>query len=122
MPSCCAAAASRARSRPRSPGAPGKARVSSPLRSFPFTGLLLAFLFRRRRMAAPERGDAIGGGAAGRIRAAADDGGDVGVGQPGQVVVGDGLFLFGGQPGDGPSEIAVEAIARTIRGRAPPRA
>src|SRR5262249_19984520 len=52
----------------------------------------------------------------GRVRAAADDGGDVGVGQPGQVVIGDGLFLFGGQPGDGPGEIAVEPAARTIRG------
>src|SRR5215472_8582500 len=116
MPSCCAAAASRARSRPRSPGAPGKARVSSPLSSFPFTGLLLSFSFRWRRVAAPERGDAIGGGAAGRVRAAADDGGDVGVGQPGQVVVGDGLLLLGGQPGDGPGEVAVEAVTRTLRG------
>jgi hypothetical protein len=54
----------------------------------------------------PEGGDAIGGGPSRGVGAAADDGGDVGVGQPGEVVVGDGLFLLGGQLGDCLGEFA----------------
>ena len=45
-------------------------------------------------------GDAVGGGAAGGVGAAAEDGGDLGVGQAGQVVVGDRLPLLGGQRGE----------------------
>jgi hypothetical protein len=48
----------------------------------------------------PEGGDAVGGGSSRGVGAAADDGGDFGVGQSGQVVVGDGLFLLGGQLGE----------------------
>jgi hypothetical protein len=46
-----------------------------------------------------EGGDAIGGGSSRGVGAAAEDGGDFGVGQPGEIVVGDSLFLLGGQLG-----------------------
>ncbi len=63
------------------------------------------------RIRAPESGDAVGGGPACGVGAAAEDGGDFGVGQPGQVVIGDGLLLLGGQPGQGLREIVVEIQA-----------
>src|SRR5260370_36193718 len=120
MPSRCAAAASRPRSRCRSPGAPGKARVSSLVSSLLVTSLLPSFRSGGTGVAAPERGDAVGGGPAGRVRAAANDGGDVGIGQARPIVVSDGLFLFGGQPGDRPREVAIPAPGPPAPGRGPP--
>ncbi len=49
-----------------------------------------SFQCRGAWVGTPEGGDAIGGGSSRGVGAAADDGGDVGVGQPGEVVVGDG--------------------------------
>src|SRR5258707_556115 len=46
---------------------------------------------------AAELGDAVGGGAAGGRLAAVDEDADLGVGEAGQVVVGDGRPLFEGQ-------------------------
>ena len=67
---------------------------------------------------APQAGDAIGGGPAGRVGAAADNGGDIGVGQPGQVVIGDGLLLLRRQGAEGASQVAVE-LETVGRGAAP---
>src|SRR5580704_6251505 len=114
MPSRSAAAASRSCSRRRSPGAPSKARVRSRARSSAF--IRLSFRFSGARIGTPEGGDAVGCGAADRVGAAADDVGDIGIRQPGQVVVGDGLFLLGRQSRDGIGEVAVKAGDGTIYG------
>src|SRR5438445_13858727 len=99
---CWAVAASRSCSRLRRSGSPGKARVRSRDRLSVFTGS--SFQCRGAWVATPEDGDAIGGGSSRGVGAAAADGGDFGVGQPGEVVVGDGLFLLGGQLGECPGQ------------------
>src|SRR5437879_10291745 len=95
---CWAVAASRSCSRLRRSGSPGKARVRSRDRLSVFTGS--SFQCRGAWVGTPEGGDAIGGGSSRGVGAAAKDGGYFGVGQPGEVVVGDGLFLLAGQLGE----------------------
>ncbi len=63
------------------------------------------------RIGAPQGGDAVGGRAAGGGRAAVEKRGDLGVGQPGQVVIGDRLTLLGGQGGDRFGEFEVVSSA-----------
>ena len=54
--------------------------------------------------------DAVGGGAAGGVGGAAEDRGDVGVGQAREVVVRDGLLLLGGKSCELVREIEVAAV------------
>ena len=96
MPWCWAAAARLACRRRRSSGCPGRPAAGPGAghrwsRVAPF----VAFWFGAPA-GPPEGGDAVGGGPSDGVRGAADDGGDLGVGQACQVVVGDGLFLLGG--------------------------
>ena len=68
-------------------------------------------------MAAAKAGDAVGGGAAGGIGGPAEDRRDLGVGQAAEVVVRDGLFLFGRQLHERVREVRVELLVRRDRGR-----
>src|SRR5271166_5815526 len=114
MPSRSAAAASRSCSRRSSLRVSGKARVKSRARSS--TSIGLSFQYGGGRIGAPEGGDAVGCGTTDRVGAAADDVSDIGMAQPGQVVVGDGLFLLRRQSRDGIGEVAIKAGGWTIRG------
>src|SRR5216684_8599996 len=114
MPFCCAAAASRSCRRLRWPGGSVKARVKSRDRSSVFIGL--SFPCGGARVRAPEGGDAVSGCAPCGVGAATDDGGDAGVGQSGEVVIRDGLFLLGRQPGEDLSEIVADVQVVAARG------
>ncbi len=70
------------------------------------------------RIAAPQGGDAVGGRAAGGGGAAVEKRGDLGVGQPGQVVIGHRLTLLGGQGGNRFGELEV-VVGVTRRWRGP---
>ena len=116
-----AAAASRSCSRRRSSGVPAEGPGQVAGQVIRVHRALLSL--RRRPVGAPEGGDAVGGGTAGGVGAAAEDGGDLGVGQPGQVVVGDGLPLLGRQAGERLGEVVVRpesgpsaASAATVSG------
>ena len=113
-PSRCAAAASRSCSRLSSRRGAGKARTSSGVRSSMVIGRSYHPCRRttRRSLAMPSA-------AARRAASAApaEDGGDVAVRQPGQVVVGDGLLLAGRQLGQGVGEIAVQVARGGVGGR-----
>src|SRR6202789_2792197 len=62
------------------------------------------------RIGAPQGGDAVGGRAARGGGAAVEKRGDLGVGQPGQVVVGHRLTLLGGQGGNRFGELKVVVV------------
>jgi len=67
-------------------------------------------------VAVPQLGDAVGCGPAGGLGAAADDRGDLLVGEAGQVVVGDRFALLARQGGQGVSQVQV-GRAGLVRGR-----
>src|ERR1700744_6146943 len=95
---CAADAASRACRRVRSSLSTGYNAARS---------MLFMFGLRIGRIGAPQRGDAVGGRAAGGGGAAVEKRGDLGVGQSGQVVIGDRLTLLGRKGGNGFGEFGV---------------
>ena len=60
-----------------------------------------------RGMSAAQVSDAVGGGATSGLCCSADEAGDLGVGQAGEIVVGDGLTLFEGQRPDGVPQVGL---------------
>ncbi len=88
----------RRRDRPR-PAADGWDRVGWSSRA--------AFRCGDARIGASKVGDAVGGGAPGGRRAAAEDDSDLGVREPGDVVVGHRLALLVGQRRQGGGEIGI---------------
>src|ERR1700720_1452879 len=67
------------------------------------------------RVGTPQRCDAVGGRAAGGGGTAVEQRGDLGVGQPRQVVIGDRLALFGGQRGNRFGQLEVTFVGVIVR-------
>src|SRR5262245_16500728 len=111
MPSASAAAASRACRAASRSGAMGNEAARSTGWSDVVIGCLPGWRHRRAERWPAGGGDAIGAGPAGRVGGAAEDGGDLSVRQAGQVVIRDGLLLFGRQLGQRRDQARIDVIA-----------